>query len=297
MAETIRQAYAAAVRRLREAGVASPQLDARLLLANAGGWSREAFMAQPDRALTPETAARFAAAVARRSVGEPVSRITGMREFYGREFLLNEHTLDPRPDTETLIEAALDFVARKAWHDAPLRLLDLGTGTGCILLTLLAELPNAYGIGVDISDDALTIAVANAHRLGLESRATFVTGDWLDGMAGTFDLILANPPYVASDEIAGLAPEVKDHDPRRALDGGADGLDSYRRIATKVASSLLPGGALILEIGAGQADAVRNLFCVADAGLDEPTIRHDLSGLPRAVLFAGSKASEQNVAA
>jgi release factor glutamine methyltransferase len=297
MAEMIRQAYAAAVRQLREAGVASPELDARLLLANAGGWSREAFMAQPDSALTPETAAHFAAAIARRAGGEPVSRITGMREFYGREFLLDEHTLDPRPDTETLIEAALDFAARKAWHDAPLRLLDLGTGTGCILLTLLAELPYAYGIGVDISDDALIVAVANARRLGLESRATFVNGDWLDGMAGMFDLILANPPYVATDEIADLAREVKDHDPCRALDGGADGLDSYRRIATEVSASLVPGGALILEIGAGQADAVCDLFHAAGAGLDEPAIRHDLSGLPRAVLFEGSKAPEQNVAA
>jgi release factor glutamine methyltransferase len=297
MAEKIRQAYAAAVRRLREAGIATPELDARLLLANAGGLSREAFMAQPDRSLTPETAALFAAAVTRRAGGEPVSRITGMREFYGREFLLNEYTLDPRPDTETLIEVALDFVARNAWHDAPLRLLDLGTGTGCILLTLLAELPNATGVGIDLSDGALTVAVANARRLGLESRATFMTGDWLDGMMGTFNLIFANPPYVASHEIEGLAREVKDHDPRRALDGGADGLDSYRRIATKAAAFLVPGGALILEIGAGQADAVCDLVQADGTGLDEPAIRHDLSGVPRVVLFEAVKVSEQNVAA
>ncbi|MBM3545061.1 MAG: peptide chain release factor N(5)-glutamine methyltransferase [Alphaproteobacteria bacterium] len=293
----MRHAYVAAVRRLRDAGVATPELDARLLLAHSGELSREDFMAQPDRELAPETAARFAAAILRRAGGEPVSRITGMREFYGREFRLDRHTLDPRPDTETLIEAALDFIARKAWHDAPLRLLDLGTGTGCILLTLLAELPNACGVGADISDGTLAVAKANARRLGLESRATFMTGDWFDGMTGTFDLILTNPPYVASNEIAGLAREVKDHDPRRALDGGADGLDSYRRIAAKAAAFLAPGGAVILEIGAGQADAVRDLFRTGSAGLDEPALRHDLSGRPRVVLFEGAKVPEQNVAA
>lgn len=297
MAETMRHACVAATRRLRDAGVATPELDARLLLAHAGGLSREDLMAQPDRALTPETVVHFAAAILRRAGGEPVSRITGMREFYGREFRLDKYTLDPRPDTETLIEAALDFIARKAWHDTPLRLLDLGTGTGCILLTLLAELPHACGVGVDISDGALAVAKANARRLGLESRATFMTGDWLDGMTGTFDLILANPPYVASNEIAGLAPEVKDHDPYRALDGGGDGLDSYRRIATKAAAFLAPGGAIILEIGAGQADSVRDLFRAGGVGLDEPVLRHDLSGRPRAVLFEGAKVLEQNVAA
>jgi release factor glutamine methyltransferase len=297
MAEAIRHAFTAGARQLREAGVATPELDARLLLTHAGELNREDFMVQPDRALTPEAAAQYAAAIERRAGGEPVSRIIGVREFYGREFLLDNHTLDPRPDTETLIEAALDFIARKAWHDAPLRLLDLGMGTGCILLTLLAELPNARGVGIDISNGALAIAAENARRIGLESRACFIAGDWLDSLTGTYDLILANPPYVATSEIAGLAREVKDHDPHRALDGGADGLDSYRRIAARVAACMAPGGALMLEIGAGLADGVCHLFAAAGAGLDEGALRHDLSGRPRVVIFAGTKAAEQNVAA
>ncbi len=302
MAETssrsMRQAFAAAARILREAGIDTPELDARLLLRHATGLTQEDLLAGPQFMLAPEVVARLDAAIARRLEREPVSRIVGLREFYGREFLINRHTLDPRPDTETLIDAALEAIERQGWREIALRLLDLGTGTGCILLTLLAELPKAHGIGTDVSEMALSLASENARRLGLESRASFAAADWLDGIEGEFDLILANPPYVASGEIAGLAHEVKDYDPLLALDGGADGLDAYRRIVAKATGMLRPGGHLMVEIGASQADAILGLFPAAGLGVDAHAVRHDLSGRPRVILLAAAgSATEQNVAA
>ncbi|MGI8853293.1 MAG: peptide chain release factor N(5)-glutamine methyltransferase [Methyloceanibacter sp.] len=302
MAETssrsMRQAFVAAARILREAGIDTPELDARLLLRHATGLTQEDLLARPQFTLAPEVAARFDAAIARRLEREPVSRIVGMREFYGRVFLINRHTLDPRPDTETLIDATLEAIERNGWREEALRLLDLGTGTGCILLTLLAELPKAHGIGTDVSEVALLLASENARRLGLESRASFAAADWLDGIEGEFDLILANPPYVASGEIAGLAREVKDYDPLLALDGGADGLDAYRRIVAKATGMLRPGGHLMVEIGASQADAILGLFPAAGLGVDAHAVRHDLSGRPRVILLAAAgSATEQNVAA
>lgn len=302
MAETssrsMRQAFVAAARILREAGIDTPELDARLLLRHATGLTQEDLLARPQFMLAPEVAARFDAAIARRLEREPVSRIVGMREFYGRVFLINRHTLDPRPDTETLIDATLEAIERNGWREEALRLLDLGTGTGCILLTLLAELPKAHGIGTDVSEVALLLASENARRLGLESRASFAAADWLDGIEGEFDLILANPPYVASGEIAGLAREVKDYDPLLALDGGADGLDAYRRIVAKATGMLRPGGHLMVEIGASQADAILGLFPAAGLGVDAHAVRHDLSGRPRVILLAAAgSATEQNVAA
>ncbi len=295
---SIRQAFVAAARTLREAGIDTPELDARLLLRHATGLTQEDLLARPQFMLAPEVAARLDAAIARRLEREPVSRIVGLREFYGREFLIDRHTLDPRPDTETLIEAALEAIERNGWREKPLRLLDLGTGTGCILLTLLAELPKARGIGTDVSEMALSLASENARRLGLESRASFAAADWLDGIEGQFDLILANPPYVASGEIAGLAREVKDYDPLLALDGGADGLEAYRRIAGKATGILRPGGHLIVEIGASQADAILGLFRASGLGVDANAVRHDLSGRPRVILMAAAgSATEQNVAA
>lgn len=283
MAETLRQAFVVAVQKLHAAGIATPELDARLLLCHAAGLGHETYMAQHDRALAPDIAVQFETMIQRRLDGEPVSRIVGMREFYGRDFLIDEHTLDPRPDTETLIEAALDLVARKHWCEAPLRLLDLGTGTGCILLTLLAELPAARGVGTDIDEGALAIAAANAQRLGLSERAAFIAADWFDGLSGTFDLILANPPYIASGDIPGLAREVRDHDPRLALDGGVDGLDAYRRIAARAAKFLRPNGAILVEIGMTQADKVGDLFHAGGLGVDDRRVGHDLSGRPRVV--------------
>ena len=213
-----------------------------------------------------------------------MSRITGTREFYGRSFLVNASALDPRPDTETLIEAALDVIAANGGCKRPLTLLDLGTGTGCILLTLLAELPEARGIGTDLAPEALRLAEANAARLGLADRAVFLASDWCEAIAGEFDLILSNPPYIASAEIAGLAPEVAAYDPRLALDGGEDGLDAYRRIAASAARNLRAGGKILVEIGVSQADAVAGLLRRGGFLVEKGAPRLDLAGRPRVVV-------------
>lgn len=298
MADNLRQAFVAAAKRFREAGIETPELDARLLLCHAAGLSHETFMAEPAREIAQGVVAQFETMTKRRLDGEPISRIIGMREFYGRDFLIDRHTLDPRPDTETLIEAALDLVARNNQREAPLRLLDLGTGTGCILLTLLAELPEVRGVGTDINANALAVASANAQRFGLAERAAFIVSDWFNSIEGCFDLILANPPYIASGEIAGLAREVKDHDPRLALDGGAGGLDAYRHIAAETAKFLRPNGAILVEIGVTQAGDVRDLFRAGGLGVDERSVRHDLSGRPRVICAGAARdAAIQNVAA
>ena len=282
---TRRQSFVAAARRLRQAGLATPELDARLLLCEADGVSQEAYVAEPDRPLPPDVAAAYTRLIERRLGGEPVARILGRREFYGRDFLVDRHTLDPRPDTETLIDAALAWVAGKGAQELPLRVLDLGTGTGCILLTLLAELPRATGVGTDVSVAALALARTNARRLGVEARARFAAGDWLDAVTGRFDLVVANPPYLATEEISQLAPEVGRHDPLAALDGGPDGLKAYRRIAARAAEVLQPGGAILLETGHTQSEAVVSLLgavgltTAADGG-----VWRDLAGRARVVL-------------
>ena len=284
MTETVETALVAAARSLREGGVETAALDGRLLLCLASGLTHEALIARNREALSPEAAARFEGYVARRLQGEPVSRIRGTKEFYGRCFGVDAHTLDPRPDTETLIAAALDLVVRKGWQERPLRLLDLGTGSGCILLTLLAELPQAQGIGTDISEGALRCAAGNAELLGLADRAHFIATDWFDGVSDRFDLILSNPPYIAAEEIAGLAREVAGYDPRSALDGGVDGLDAYRRIAQRAPGALREGGQLLVEIGATQAQAVAALFRAAGLGFEGNGFRFDLAGRARCVL-------------
>jgi release factor glutamine methyltransferase len=281
---TLRQAFIEAARILRLAGIDTPELDARALLCHAAGLSHEAYVAKGRDGLAPATLARLDQAVARRLKREPVSRITGIREFYGRSFTVRPEALDPRPDTETLIEAALALVERRSWRDKPLELLDLGTGTGCILVTLLAELPQARGVGTDLSPGALALAAANAVRLGVGDRAAFVAADWL-GIGGTYDLVLSNPPYLASGEIAGLAQEVASYDPMLALDGGADGLDAYRRIAAGAQAVLAERGRLLVEIGAGQAARVSAMFRAAGLKLDQAeSIRRDLAGRPRVVV-------------
>ena len=282
---SVQEAFVAAVHVFREAGIATPELDARLLLCHAAGLTHEAYTAQTRDPLRPEAGARLGAAIARRLKREPVARITGTREFYGRKFHLDPHALDPRPDTETLIEAALAHLARKGLRGSPLTLLDLGTGTGCILVTLLAELPRARGLGTDMSHGALASAAKNAERLGVGGRAAFVAADWLDAVEGKFDLILSNPPYLVSGEIAALADEVAAYDPILALDGGPDGLDAYRRIAAGAGDVLAEGGRLFVEIGAAQAEAVAGIFCAAGLKLDEhEAIRPDLAARPRVVV-------------
>lgn len=281
-AVTYNQAFVAVAGALRRAGIETPELDARLLLCHAAGLNHEAYIARAGETLRPETAARLDRALTRRLKREPVSRILGTREFYGRQFEIGPEALDPRPDTETLIEAALALVDAGGGRDLPLTLLDLGTGTGCILVTLLAELPQARGLGTDISQDALALARANAERLGVSARASFIAADWLDGIDGKFDLILSNPPYLASGEIAGLAADVSAYDPHLALDGGADGLDAYRQIAEGARRALAEEGRLLVEIGAGQVASVTKIFTAA--GLELAGIGHDLAGRPRVVV-------------
>jgi release factor glutamine methyltransferase len=268
----------------REAGLATPELDARVLLCHAAGLSHEAYIAKASEKLQPEAAQRLDEAMARRLKREPLARILGSREFYGREFGVGPEALDPRPDTETLIEAALTIIEEQRWRKKPLRLLDLGTGTGCILVSLLAELPHAKGIGTDKSLNALTLAASNAERLGVGSRAAFLAADWLDGIEGKFDLIVSNPPYLAGSEIETLDEDVALYDPMLALYGGPDGLNAYRRIAAGVRGALADEGRLLVEIGASQGKAVAKIF--RDAGLKVEAFRPDLAGRPRVVVAA-----------
>lgn len=251
---TLGEAARAAQRSLAAVGVENAGRDARLLVAAASGCTTADIIAHPERPLSDAVRERLEGMLGRRCAAEPVSRILGEREFYGRRFALSAATLDPRPDSETLIEATLGIVEREDWGDKPIRILDVGTGTGCLLLTLLAELPMATGLGTDISREALATAAANADKLGLAERSAFELHDVLDGIAGSFDLVISNPPYIASGEIAGLSREVREFDPHAALDGGADGLDIYREIAAGLGRVLR--GWLVLEVGAGQAEDV-----------------------------------------
>ena len=269
-----------AARRLKAAGVDTPELDARRLLEAATGFTTEAVLRDPGHPLNDEQQRRLAHYIARRAAREPVSRIVGLREFYGRRFMVTPATLDPRPESETLIEAALTLVPR----DGQTRILDICTGTGCLLLTLLAELPLATGIGTDISPAALEVARQNARALRLEQRVQWTETDLADGLDGPFDLIVANPPYIPSGDIAGLAPEVRQHDPRLALDGGPDGLALYRRIVAD-ARRLAPRGSVVLELGLGQLQAVEAMIraSMPDAGAASVTGHLDLARHTRCV--------------
>lgn len=270
--------------RLAAAGIASAALDATLLLCDATGQRRETVMAYPERTVTAAAEEAFRMMIDRRAAREPVSRILGRREFWGLEFTVTDAVLDPRPDTETLVRAALDWLDGKG----AARIVDLGTGSGCILLALLSERRDDRGLGVDASRQALAVARSNAGALGLSGRATFVAGDWSLGLpSASADLVVANPPYIAHDDIARLEPEVRDHDPAGALDGGEDGLDAYRRIAADLARVLAPGGAAVLEIGVGQEDDVTALL--EAAGARNIQRFNDLSGRVRCVggLFPG----------
>ncbi|WP_127903337.1 peptide chain release factor N(5)-glutamine methyltransferase [Solirhodobacter olei] len=271
---TLDVALRAAVARLKAAGVESPARDARALLAHAAGLAPDRLTLHLPDPLAPEAAEAFERAIAAREARQPVSQITGQRLFWGRSFRVTRDTLDPRPETEGLIEAALE--------DPFTRILDLGTGTGAILLTLLAERPQATGLGTDTSEAALAVAAANATALGLFPRATFRRADWFDGLEGVFDLIVSNPPYIAEAEMAGLAPEVRDWEPRQALTPGGDGLGPYRAIAAAAPAHLASGGRLIVEIGATQGPAVAALFRAA--GLEDVAVRPDLEGRDRVVL-------------
>jgi release factor glutamine methyltransferase len=279
---TIGEALALATRRLTEAGVETARLDARLLLASVAGMSASAVLLEPERALAPETEADFTELVDRRCRREPVSRIIGRREFWSLDFAITLATLDPRPDSETLVEAAL----AQFEPEPPRRVLDLGSGTGCLLLAVLSERPSWNGIGIDIAEDAVAVGRANARTLGLAARAHFQRGDWDQGLAGPFDLILSNPPYIPSREIPSLAPEVSAYDPRRALDGGEDGLDAYRVLAPAIARLLAPKGRAVVELGKGLADEVTGLMSAA--GLEALERRRDLADVERCLVLAKS---------
>jgi release factor glutamine methyltransferase len=274
-------ARGALAQEFRAAGIDSPELDARLLVAHALGLDHAALAAAGARVLNRGEAEAIAALGRRHLAREPVARILGLKEFWSLTLRVDAATLVPRPETETVVEAALAALDAAGARSHALRIADLGTGSGALLLALLAELPYAFGVGTDTSLGALAVARGNARRLG-QTRAAFLACDMAAALRGPFDLIVANPPYIRSGDIAALAPEVRDFDPRSALDGGRDGLDCYRTIAATVPPLLAPGGAVIVEIGAGQAEAVSALFSAA--GLAGPAPRPDLSGVPRAVM-------------
>ena len=259
--------------RLVDAGVPDAMRDARLLLAHALGIGADRLTLHIGDAVVPEVAARFQALVAARAARAPLSHLTGQRLFWGRSFRVTPDVLDPRPETETLVALAL--------ADPFARVLDLGTGTGAILLSLLADRPGATGVGADVSAAALAVAQGNAQALGLAGRAQFVQSDWCADVQGRFDLIVSNPPYIALAEMAGLSPEVRDHEPHLALTDGGDGLAAYRAIAAQAPAHLAPGGRLIVEIGAGQGPDVAAIL--TQAGFGAVAIHPDLDGRDRLV--------------
>jgi release factor glutamine methyltransferase len=272
-------------RGFRQHDLDAPELDARIIIGHVLGLDHTALAAQSSRVLTAEEASVIAELSARRLAREPVARIVGRKEFWGLPFKINAETLLPRPETETVVEAALAAVHCGNRKSRALRIVDLGTGSGALLLALLCELPGACGIGTDVSFTALHCAHDNAAALDLSARASFVACDYGTALRGPADLLVCNPPYIARGDIAGLQAEVRDFDPQRALDGGPDGLDGYRAIASDVRRLLAPGGILVVELGQGQLGAVTSLF--AATGLEPVTARHDLSGIARAVVMRG----------
>jgi release factor glutamine methyltransferase len=270
----------------KSAAIDSAELDARLLTGHALGLDLTGLVSAAQRQLTPDESARLEEFAHRRLAGEPVARIIGEKEFWGLPLQLSSATLVPRPDTETVVELALELVRAGGNLDRALRIADLGTGSGAILLALLSELPAAQGFGTDISEAALHTALANAAGAGLSERATFIACDYASGLSGLFDLIVSNPPYIRSADIDGLAVEVRNHDPLAALDGGADGLNAYRALIPQAACRLAPGAALVVEAGEGQSAQIQ-AFMTAAGLMPVIAPKADLAGIPRAV--AGHK--------
>lgn len=280
MTHTLSAALSEAAQRLRRAGIEDARHEARLLLGHALGLRPEAIIAYPDRGLSAAERDQFTRFVERRSRREPLSHILGRREFWSLPFQVTADTLDPRPDSETVVQAALDTVVDRA---ATLRILDLGTGTGCLLLALLSELPRATGLGVDRNPAAVELARTNARALGLADRARFVLGEWGKGLNENFGLIVTNPPYIPDGDFQYLAPEVALYEHPLALAGGPDGLDSYRAMAPDLRRLLTQEGRAVVEVGLGQADQVRDIF--AAAGLRELRRVKDLGGVERCLVL------------
>jgi release factor glutamine methyltransferase len=261
----------------------SAELDARILVGAVLGLDLTGVIAAANRRLASEDATRLEDFARRRLDGEPVARILGTREFWGLPLKLSAATLVPRPDTETVVELALEMLRAAPRLGHPLRIADIGTGSGAILLALLSESSDAFGVGTDISEDALQTAHRNAVDLGLADRAGFVACDYAAALSGPFDLIVSNPPYIRSAEIADLAAEVRDHDPRAALDGGPDGLDAYRALIPQAATRLAPAGVLVVEAGQGQSTDIEGFMTAAGLTLPAPA-KADLAGIRRAVV-------------
>lgn len=278
-----------AIDTLQAAGLESPALEARALASGVLGLSREDMLAEPRRGIDRSARRRLIDAVRRRAVREPFARITGEREFWSLNLTLGPDTLIPRPETETVVEAVLEHVPDRR---RDLSILDLGTGSGCLLFALLAELPAAHGLGVDCAEAAVAVAKANGRRLGLAPRAEFVAGNWGQALNDRFDIIVCNPPYVAEWERAGLAPEVRDFEPSRALFAGADGFAAYREVLPDIARLLAWDGISVLELGAGQLDSVTGLL--NQSGLFAGPVRRDLAAIPRACPAARSATRFQN---
>lgn len=274
----VREALKRSTETLAASGIETPRLDAEILLGHALGTTRDALLTRWDEEISPVDLQNFKALIEKRRGREPVARITGFQEFWSLHFKINNATLVPRPDSETLVEAVL----KKIPKDGNPKILDLGTGSGCLLLALLSMRKNATGLGVDTNEDALTCATENAKALGLANRSSFIKYDWSNPspLPGPFDFIISNPPYIESAEISELAPEVSEFEPRAALDGGVDGLDPYR-IIIPLSQKMFPDGAgwLFLEIGETQEAEIKNLM--KKAGFSEIKVRHDLAGKPR----------------
>jgi release factor glutamine methyltransferase len=282
---TVGSAVRDLTKQLVHAGIEGAGGDVRRLAAGALGVSGADLLRAPERVLTTAELQLLQAYVSRRRQHEPVSRILGVRDFYGRTFAISHATLDPRPDSETVVAAALEIVREEDWMSQPLRILDVGTGSGCLLLTLLCELPQATGLGTDISEAALATASGNACRHGLEQRVAWLRADGLERINGPFHMLVANPPYVRTADLEGLEPEVRDFDPVDALDGGPDGLTIYRRLAPRMADVIAGPGWVVLEVGHDQADLVSALIGSEGTGMDgaQIRIRRDVAGKRRCV--------------
>jgi release factor glutamine methyltransferase len=280
--QTIETARRALTARFNAGAIEEAELDARLLLGAVVKLDLTGLIASAARRLTPLEEDMLEAFAERRMRGEPVARILGEKEFWSLRLKLSRETLVPRPDTETVVELALEMLRSAPVSDRPLRILDIGTGSGAILLALLSERRDAFGVGTDISESALQTAMRNAAALGHANRAGFVACSYASALAAPFDLAVSNPPYIRSADIAGLAVEVREHDPHRALDGGADGLIAYRALIPDAARLLRTGGALVVEVGLGQSSQIEGLMTAAGLTVEEPP-RSDLAGVPRAV--------------